>query len=145
MNDSALLLWGEIKCWSLLRFKCSIWGFEVVSLQFREFLYLLLSLLSKEKMWRNCYSIEDHLNCSGLTLKPPRNVWMKWHQPFFIYHNISMHILHTVSYTFPKVLTRRICLTIKNFYCWWSFPLISWPKCVIYGLYSKEKLDSSHL
>ena len=24
-----------------------------------------------------------------------------------------MHILHIVHYTFPKVLTRRICLTIK--------------------------------
>ena len=29
------------------------------------------------------------------------------------YPNISMHILHTVLYTFPKVLTRRICLPIK--------------------------------
>ena len=26
--------------------------------------------------------------------------------------NISMHILHTVLYTLPKVLTRRICVTI---------------------------------
>ena len=30
--------------------------------------------------------------------------------------NITMHILHTVIYPFPKVLTRRICLTIKNFF-----------------------------
>ena len=37
--------------------------------------------------------------------------------------NIRMHILHTVLYTFPKVLTRRICLTIKNYFIWWSFPL----------------------
>ena len=28
--------------------------------------------------------------------------------------DISKHILHTVLYTFPKVLTRRICLTIKS-------------------------------
>ena len=28
------------------------------------------------------------------------------------------HILHTVLYTFPKVLTRRICLTIKSFFSW---------------------------
>ena len=28
--------------------------------------------------------------------------------------NISMHILHTVFYTIPKVLTRRICLSIKR-------------------------------
>ena len=32
--------------------------------------------------------------------------------------NISMHILHTVLYTFPKVLTRRICLIIKSFSSW---------------------------
>ena len=28
--------------------------------------------------------------------------------------NISMHILQTVLYRFPKVMTRRICLTIKR-------------------------------
>ena len=28
--------------------------------------------------------------------------------------NISMHILHSFLYTFPKVLTRRIWLTIKS-------------------------------
>ena len=41
--------------------------------------------------------------------------------------NIGMHILHTVVNTFPKVLTRRICLLIKSFFHWWSFPLFSWP------------------
>ena len=30
--------------------------------------------------------------------------------------NISIHILHTVFCTFTKVLTRRICLTIKSFF-----------------------------
>ena len=34
---------------------------------------------------------------------------------------ISMHILHTVLYTFSKVLTWRICLKIKSFSCRWSF------------------------
>ena len=29
---------------------------------------------------------------------------------------ISRHILHTVLYTFPELLTRRICLKIKSFY-----------------------------
>ena len=33
-----------------------------------------------------------------------------------LHPNISMHILHTVLYTFPKVLTRRICLTVKSFF-----------------------------
>ena len=32
--------------------------------------------------------------------------------------NISMHILHTGLYTFPKGLTRRVCLTIKNSFNW---------------------------
>ena len=31
---------------------------------------------------------------------------------------ISMHILDTVLYTFPMVLAKRICLTIKNFFSW---------------------------
>ena len=32
--------------------------------------------------------------------------------------NISMHILHTVLYTFPWVLTRRICFINKSFISW---------------------------
>ena len=39
--------------------------------------------------------------------------------------SISMHILHTVLYTFPKVLRRRICLIIKSFVIKRSFPLFS--------------------
>ena len=35
-----------------------------------------------------------------------------------LHPNISMYILHTVLYTFSKVLTRRICLTIKSFFSW---------------------------
>ena len=58
--------------------------------------------------------------------------------------NISMHILHNFLKTFPKVLTRRICLNIKSFFSWWSFLLISWPWCVIRGWYCKEKLDVGH-
>ena len=30
--------------------------------------------------------------------------------------NISMHILYTVLYTFPKKLTKRICLVVKSFF-----------------------------
>ena len=61
-----------------------------------------------------------------------------------LHPNISMHILHTVLYTFPMVLVRRICLPIKSFFSWWSFPLFSWPWCVIQGWYCKENLDCSH-
>ena len=33
-----------------------------------------------------------------------------------LHTNISMHILHTVLYTFPKVLAGRICLIIESVY-----------------------------
>ena len=32
-----------------------------------------------------------------------------------LHTNISMHFLHSVSYMFPKVLTRRTCQTIQGF------------------------------
>ena len=31
---------------------------------------------------------------------------------------ISIHILNTVLYTFPIVLTKRICFAIKSFFIW---------------------------
>ena len=31
-----------------------------------------------------------------------------------------------LSNTFLKVLTRRICSTIKSFFSWWSFPIFWW-------------------
>ena len=39
--------------------------------------------------------------------------------------DISMHILHTVLFTFPNVMKRRICLTIKRFFSRLSSPLFS--------------------
>ena len=41
--------------------------------------------------------------------------------------NISLHILLTVLYTFPKAPPKRNCLTIKRFFGCWSFLLFSWP------------------
>ena len=35
-----------------------------------------------------------------------------------LHPNISMYIFHTVFYTFPKVLTRRICLSIEKIFSW---------------------------
>ena len=61
-----------------------------------------------------------------------------------LHPNISMHILHTVLYTFLMVLTRRIYLKIKSFFGWWSFSLVSWPQCVIQWWYCKENFDVSH-
>ena len=59
-----------------------------------------------------------------------------------LHPNISMHILHTVLLTVPKMLIRRICFSIKSFFSWWSFPLFSWPSCLIQGLYCREKCKS---
>ena len=53
-----------------------------------------------------------------------------------------MNILHTVLYTFSTVLAWRICLTIKRFFSWLSFPLFPWPYCLIQGWYWKEKLEA---
>ena len=61
-----------------------------------------------------------------------------------LHPNFSMYILHTVLYTFPKVLTRRIWLTIKSFLGWWSFHLFLWIYCLIKGWNCKEKLDANH-
>ena len=35
-----------------------------------------------------------------------------------LHPTISMHVLHTALYAFTKVLTRRICLTIKSSFSW---------------------------
>ena len=44
-----------------------------------------------------------------------------------LHTNIGMHFLHTVSYMFPKVLSRRISQTIQGFFSFRSFSLFSWP------------------
>ena len=63
-------------------------------------------------------TVEQRLNSSLLYQ------W-RWVNP--LHPNISMHILHTVCSTFPKVLTRRNCWTIKGFFSQWLFPVFSWP------------------
>ena len=61
----------------------------------------------------------------------PKNTTQRPHQVMSLpinpsHPHINMHILHAVLYTFSKVLIRRICLTIKRNFSWWSFPLFSW-------------------
>ena len=86
-----------------------------------------------------------YLNAFTLDSKNATDNWDSTHlftlNP--LHPNISIHIHHTVLCTFTKVLTRRLCLTIKSFFSWWSFPLFSWPLCVIQWWYCKEK-DASH-
>ena len=59
----------------------------------------------------------------------------------FIHPNINMHILHTVLYTFPKVLTRRICFTVKSFLSWLTFLFILVTLMFGSGWYWKEDLE----
>ena len=51
----------------------------------------------------------------------------KHHFLYSFHPNISMHILHTVLYTFPKVLMGRTCFIIQSFSSWWPFSLFSLP------------------
>ena len=74
-------------------------------------------------------------------------LWYKWFIMITgssLYPNISMHILHTVLYTFPKLLTRRVYLKIESFCSCWSFPSFSWPQCLIQGWCCKKKLEIGH-
>ena len=67
------------------------------------------------------------------------------HKSLYPLHpNISMPILHSVLYTFPTVLTRRICLKIKSFLSWWWFCLFLWPWSLIQGWYYREKIDDGN-
>ena len=53
--------------------------------------------------------------------------------PLFFHTDIKMDILHTVLYTFPRVLTKSIYSTIKSFFSSLSFPIFSLPQCAIQG------------
>ena len=57
---------------------------------------------------------------------------------------LKCHFLHTLIYTSPKVLTKRICLTIRSFLSWWSFPIFLRSKCLIQGWHCKEKIEVCH-
>ena len=80
-----------------------------------------------------CISRSQKMLSRQLSL-PPFGGFSRSHPPNLLHSNINMPILHTASYTFPNGLARRICLTMKSFFSWWSFPLFLWPKCVIWGV-----------
>ena len=64
----------------------------------------------KPKFQKNVNEKYEAKKCGAFNMNP-------------FYPNISMHILHTVLYKFPRILTRRIYLIIKSFFSWRSFPL----------------------
>ena len=65
-----------------------------------------------------CVCVCFFFRVNGCSMKT--HEWRLLINPNPLHPNISVHILHTVLYTFPKVLTWRICLTIKSFSSWWS-------------------------
>ena len=67
--------------------------------------------------WRNVK------NLISLKVNPKLEILLPLFNP--LHSNVIMHILHTVLYIFPKVLTRRMCLLVKSFFCWASFPSFS--------------------
>ena len=107
------------------------------------------TILQKGKSVAKVYSVVPFYRCNfiwkaeAISSKVPCPTFTSL---FFspLHPNISIHILHNVSYVFPKELSRRICFTIKSFLSYWSYPLFSRPSCAIQGWYGKEKLDASH-
>ena len=61
-----------------------------------------------------------------------------------LYPNISRHILHTVLFVLPMILTRRICLIIKSFTDFFFIIFfIVMTLCGIQQRYCREKLHAS--
>ena len=78
------------------------------------------------------------------------NVVFSWCCRYFsprslLHPSVSIHIHYTVLFTFLMLLTRRICLAIRSFLNWWSFPLFSSPIHLIQGWHCMEKLEAKHL
>ena len=74
--------------------------------------------------WETDASFLDQSTVKHHQSKPELLSTFYWNFSLTFY---SMHILHTALYTFPKMLTKRICLSINNFFRLWSLPLFSWP------------------
>ena len=62
----------------------------------------------------------------------------------FTLTSVCTYIFHTVHYTFPKMLIKRICLTVKSFFRLWPFSLFLILKWLIRMWYCKEKLKCYH-
>ena len=112
--------------WSLVLVQ-AVWhnfGVQVILWRLEKFLKKLEEKRYREKHTRSLL-LEDGNN--DFESNDWRNICSWSFSTLYTLMFISMHILYTVLYTFPKVLARRICLTIKSFFSWWSFPLFPWP------------------
>ena len=108
-------------------------------------MYFNMRVLHLYWYWRECESSLCPARYPKFCLRARKERNWSWAVTVNPVHpNISMHILHTVLYTFPMVLTRRICFKFKSFFSWWLFPIFSRPQCLIQKWYCEEKLDASH-
>ena len=94
----------------------------------------LFSLSISKVIWNSLKTCEDPTKFQGTWLKSSLIL-------YFLLHQYTS--LHTFLYTFPKLLTRRISLTIQSCFGWWLFPLFLWPY-LIQGWICWEKLDTHH-
>ena len=92
-----------------------IWGYQNSN---QEVSFMLINVMTSSLyLLFCCFSISLFLSCvyivriSFSVVLAVGDCWSKLINP--LHFTISLHICQTVLYTFPKVLTRRICLTIK--------------------------------
>ena len=71
------------------------------------FMITLNCFLAEPKSEESSDEDEEKMGAGELTFLLQLKLHLNHLHPY-----ISMYILHTVLYTFPKVLARRICLTI---------------------------------
>ena len=127
-----------------------------------------LHINSWEKMWDKTFSVQAsyktnwrlttirqttffilHLHKSFITMEPLALLLLHLDEMLILnllHPNISLQILHTVLYTFLKVLSRRICKTIKRFFLVGDHFLHSSDLNMWFRdwWYNKEKLDADH-
>ena len=83
-------------------------------------IYFFLVLVLPRQTWSQLsHSTWRHWETPQSTMLGLVYLYLGFSPLILLHNNISMHILCTVFYLFPTVLTRRICLTIKSSIGWW--------------------------
>ena len=75
-----------------------------------------LNHMTYEESFINHQNHDEHMSHLLQQFKHCQSTEIQTLNPLHPY--INMHILHTILFTFPKVLTRRISLTVKRVLHW---------------------------